>query len=159
MLGLLRDMDELAGTRKEFLLGAWIADARSWGETRDEKNLCEWNARALLTDWTVPECWTDYANRQWNGLLGDFYFTRWKIWLDALNATAGKSEKFDQEPVRQKIQAWEYAWTHETKNFPAQPSGDTIIVAQKLLSKYAADALNPNLDAALFSQKKSVAVF
>ena len=52
MLGLIRDMDELTGTRREWLLGVWIADARSWGATRAEKNLCERNARELLTTWT-----------------------------------------------------------------------------------------------------------
>ena len=144
-LGLLRDLDALAGTRKEFLLGAWIADARAWGATPEEKNLCEWNARALLTDWTVPECWTDYANRQWNGLLGDFYHERWQMWLAALNDAVGKAEPFDQQPVRKKIQDWEYAWTRETKTFPSLPSGDTVAIAKKLLAKYAADATDPEL--------------
>jgi len=145
MLGLFRDMDELTGTRKEFLLGAWVADARNWGVTPDEKNLCEWNARALLTDWTVPECWTDYANRQWNGLLGDFYYTRWKMWLDALNEAVDQDGQFNQGPVRKKIQDWEYAWTRETKTYPSQPSGDTVAIAKRLLAKYAADATDADL--------------
>jgi alpha-N-acetylglucosaminidase len=140
MLGLLRDMDELAGTRREFLLGAWLADARAWGETTADKNLCEWNARTLLTTWTMPQSHIDYANRQWNGLLGEYYFTRWKMWLDALNA-AGQTETFNQGSIRKKIQDWEYAWTRETKTFTSQPSGDTIAIAKKLLAKYSNDAL------------------
>jgi len=144
-LGLLRDMDALAGTRKEFLLGAWIADARAWGATREEKNLCEGNARALLTDWTVPECWPDYANRQWNGLLGGYYHERWKMWLAALNHAVGRDEPFDQQPVRKKIQDWEYAWTRETKTFPSHPHGDTVAIAKKFLAKYAVDATDPEL--------------
>ena len=52
MLGLIRDLDTLAGTRREWLLGAWLADARSWGATEAEKDLCERNARELLTTWT-----------------------------------------------------------------------------------------------------------
>jgi alpha-N-acetylglucosaminidase len=159
LLGLLRDMDQLAGTRKEFLLGAWIADARAWGETPAEKNLCEWNARTLLTTWTVPQSHLDYANRQWNGLLGEFYFTRWQMWLDALNDAVGRDGKFDQQSFRKKIQDWEYAWTHETKTFPAQPSGDTVAIATKLLAKYSADALNPDLDAAPHLQDAQAADF
>ena len=147
MLGLLRDMDKLAGTRREWLLGVWIDDARARGETPDEKNLCEWNARTLLTTWTVPQSHIDYANRQWNGLLGEFYFTRWKMWLDALNAAAGTDGKFDQEPVRKKIQDWEYAWTRQTNTFPSQPSGDTIAVAKALCEKYAAEADKADLKA------------
>jgi alpha-N-acetylglucosaminidase len=37
MLDLIHDLDELTGTRKEFLLGTWIADARSWGTTKAER--------------------------------------------------------------------------------------------------------------------------
>jgi alpha-N-acetylglucosaminidase len=140
-------MDKLAGTRGEWLLGTWIDDARAWGETPDQKNLCEWNARTLLTTWTVPQSHIDYANRQWNGLLGEFYFTRWKMWLDALNDAAGNDEKFDQEPVRKKIQDWEYSWTRQTDKFPSQPSGDTIAVAKSLFAKYAADAYDADSNA------------
>lgn len=145
MLGLLRDMDALAGTRREFLLGAWIAEARAWGETPAEKDLCEWNARTLLTTWTVPQSHVDYANRQWNGLLGEYYFKRWKMWLDALNAAVAHPDQFDQDAVRKKIQAWEYAWTRQTTSFPAQPVGDTVAIARRLYAKYAADALDPVL--------------
>ena len=147
-LSLLRDLDSLAGTRPEFLLGAWIRDARAWGSTPAEKDLCEWNARTLLTTWTVPQSHVDYANRHWNGLLGDYYFHRWQMWLDALNANVAAPEKFKQQPVRKAIQTWEYAWTRQTNAFPAQPSGDTVAIATALCAKYSADALDPNLDTA-----------
>ena len=153
MLGLICDMDRLAGTRKEFLLGAWIADARAWGVTPEEKNLCEWNARSLLTVWSVPgsniydankHC--DYANRHWNGLLGQYYFARWKLWLDALNEAVGKDGKFDQAPVQKRIQDAEFAWTRATDPLPSEPSGDTITIAKELLAKYASDGVERILD-------------
>ncbi len=145
LLDLIRDMDALAGTRKEFLLGSWLADARAWGETPEEKNLCEWNARTLLTTWTVPQSHVDYANRQWNGLLGDYYFHRWQLWLEALNGAVGQPDKFNQDSVRKKIQDWEYGWTRSTKSFPVQPTGDTVAIAKNLLAKYSGDTLDQNL--------------
>ncbi len=33
MINLLQDLDELIQTGKKFLLGKWIADAKSWGTT------------------------------------------------------------------------------------------------------------------------------
>lgn len=33
MIDLLQDLDELLQTEKKFLLGKWIADAKSWGTT------------------------------------------------------------------------------------------------------------------------------
>ncbi len=50
-LQLFLDMDELLATRREFLLGRWIADARRWGETDAERARLEWNARRVLTCW------------------------------------------------------------------------------------------------------------
>lgn len=144
MLGLIRDMNELAGTRREWLFGVWIADARSWGGSRAEKNLCERNARELLTTWTRYDNIPDYANRQWNGLLGDFYYHRWEMWLDALNASLTNNTPFDEAATRDKIRDWEVAWTGQTGgHFPTKPRGDAIAISQKLFDKYAQDASMP----------------
>jgi len=141
MLGLISDMDQLTGTRKELLLGAWIADARSWGATRAEKDLCERNARELLTTWTDLDNITDYANRQWNGLLGQFYYHRWQMWLDALNDSLANDHPLDVSEERRKIRDWELAWTRRTDGkFLTKPRGDVIAISQKLFEKYEHDA-------------------
>ncbi|MGH8022271.1 MAG: alpha-N-acetylglucosaminidase, partial [Limisphaerales bacterium] len=111
MLGLIRDMDALTGTRREWLLGVWIAEARAWGHNRQERDLCERNARELLTTWTRYDNITDYANRQWNGLLGDFYYHRWQIWLEALNNSVDQHTPLDEKAVNAQIRDWEKAWT------------------------------------------------
>jgi hypothetical protein len=54
MRGLLDDLDALAATRREFLFGVWIRDACTWGSTSAESDLCEYNARLLLTIWSEP---------------------------------------------------------------------------------------------------------
>ena len=43
--------DELLGTRKEFRVGNWTGMARNIGQTPEEKNLYEWNARVQITTW------------------------------------------------------------------------------------------------------------
>jgi alpha-N-acetylglucosaminidase len=144
MLGLIRDMDTLTGTRREFLLGVWLSDARSWGETKAEKDLCERNARELLTVWTGFDNVTDYANRQWNGLIGEFYYHRWQIWIAALNDSLTRHEAFNETGVRNRIRDWELSWTRQTNgHFATKPHGDVIAVSQKLFEKYAADASLP----------------
>ena len=141
MLGLIRDMDELTGTRKELLLGNWISDARSWGATPAEKDLCERDARELLTVWTDSDSITDYANRQWNGLLGQFYYHRWRMWLDALNGSLAKKVPIDESKERGKIRDWELSWTKQTNgHFAMEPHGDAIAISKKLFEKYADDA-------------------
>lgn len=143
MLGLIRDMDQLVGTRREFLLGTWLSDARSWGGTRAEQDLCERNARELLTVWTDLDNITDYANRQWNGLLGEFYYHRWEMWLNALNDSLAQNKTLDVPAERAKIRDWELWWTRQHDRFPTQPRGDTVAISKMLFNKYAPDALQP----------------
>ncbi|HZX57917.1 MAG TPA: alpha-N-acetylglucosaminidase, partial [Mucilaginibacter sp.] len=50
-LQLISDMDALLATRKDFLLGSWLADARKQGNTSAEKDIYERNARDLITLW------------------------------------------------------------------------------------------------------------
>jgi alpha-N-acetylglucosaminidase len=140
LLGLIRDLDTLAGTRREMLLGTWLADARSWGGTVADKDLCEQNARELLTVWTAGDNITDYSNRQWNGLLGDFYYHRWELWLQALNDSLVQKAVLDEPATRAQIRDWELAWTRTHNHFRTQPQGDVIAISRGLFEKYAPDA-------------------
>jgi len=140
MLGLFDDLDELLATRKEFLLGVWLADARRYGVTKDEQDLCEVGARELLTTWTSHDNVTDYANRQWSGLVGTFYRARWQTWLDALQASLASGTAIDVDAVRARIRDGDLAWTRQHDTYSAAPRGQTIEVSRRLLEKYAADA-------------------
>jgi alpha-N-acetylglucosaminidase len=143
MLGLIRDMDELTGTRRELLLGCWLEDARQWGATPEEKSRFERDARELITVWTSSDSIPDYANRQWNGLLGGFYLHRWQMWLDALNDSVAKGVAMDEAGVRNQIRDWELSWTRAHGRFSEKPHGDAIVISQKLFKTYSADASAP----------------
>lgn len=143
MLGLIRDLDALMGTRKESLLGTWLSNARSWGGTEAEKDLCERNARELLTVWTDADSITDYSNRQWNGLLGTFYSRRWELWLKALNESLSTGVPIDETAVRAQIRDWELSWSRKHDRFPTKPHGDVVKLSEKLFARYSADALQP----------------
>jgi alpha-N-acetylglucosaminidase len=135
MLGLFDDLNTMLATRREFLLGAWLRDARSWGATPQEADLCERNARALVTIWSEPSSGVlrDYSNRAWSGLEKDFYKHRWKIWLAALGGDAPVNEA----AVRETIRRWEFDWVKQTSgDFASEPVGDTVAIARALHAKY-----------------------
>ncbi|BCM92706.1 hypothetical protein IAD21_04588 [Abditibacteriota bacterium] len=138
MLKLVGDMDELAGTRREWLLGTWLHDARQWGSTTAEKDLAEQNARTLLTTWTNPQSHLDYANREWNGLLSGFYRQRWQMWVTALNDSLAQNQPLDEKALTQKIQAWEYQWQRQHEAYATQPKGDTIAISRRLFAEWSA---------------------
>ena len=81
-LGL--EIDNFLGTNTEYMLGKWIEDAKSWAVDEHEKGYFERNARTLITTWYSRDSeLTDYAGRQWNGLMRDYYIPRWQILIDS----------------------------------------------------------------------------
>ena len=107
-LELVRDMDRLLGTRREFLLGTWLRDAKRWATTDDERRLLEWNARNLITLWGPRDSVLhEYAYRQWSGLIRGFYLKRWEIFLDRLAKSLEAGKAFDAAEFEREIRAWE----------------------------------------------------
>ena len=146
-LSLLDDMDELLGTHNNFLLGKWIADARSWGANDQEKDLYEQNARTIITVWgphTPNALFFDYSNRQWSGLIKDFYKPRWEQFIQFLMQQPSDPEKRYREKRIKKsynrpandandffkaLSAWEHEWVHSNKTYPSKPQGDAFKLA------------------------------
>ena len=135
-LGLIDDLDRLLATRKDFLLGPWLADARNWGTTPEEKALYEQNARDLITLWgDAGNRLHEYSNRQWSGLLSDFYKPRWEQFFTAVVANWNA---FDQAAFDERIKQWEWQWVTTQSAFPVEPTGNATVVANELYAKYRA---------------------
>ncbi len=142
-LTLIGDLDRLLGTRREFLLGKWLADARRWGQTDAEKAQMEWNARRVLTLWGATTSINDYACKQWSGMLSGFYLERWKTYLAAERQALETGQPLDQEAFQTRLHEWMLAWSDEPTTFPDAPSGDSIALAKELWTRYA-DQFKPD---------------
>lgn len=138
LLELVDDLDELLATRRELLLGRWIADARRWATHDDERRLYEWNARNQITLWGPEDSVLhEYARKQWAGMMRGFYGQRWKIFLDRLDAALAANQPFDAVGFEKEIRAWEAAWTHGSESYAVEPQGDPAAVSRRLWEKYA----------------------
>ena len=136
-LALIDDMDRLLATRKDFLLGRWIADARKWGIDEKEKGLYEMNAKDLITLWGDEDCpLNEYACRQWSGLLSDFYKPRWEKFFAILEKCLRTSTEFDIAVFNKEIKDWEWKWVNSRKDYPTATTGDPVTVAKQLYAKY-----------------------
>jgi len=133
---LINDMDFLVATRQEFLLGAWIEDARRWGNTQAEKEKLEWNARRFITLWGETQWIDDYAGKEWSGMLSDFYAVRWQRYFEKVISAMQSNQRIDHKSVMGDIHKWEYAWSGQQKEYPANPVGNSIEVSEMLLNKY-----------------------
>ena len=138
MLSMLDDMDALLSTQTYFLVGKWIADARGWGATPEEADYFETNARNLLTSWGDRGNYlTDYANRTLSGLTSGYYKARWELFFDTVDAAVASGEEIDEAALQERYKDIEQAWWSERPGtFPAEPSGDAVEAARKILADW-----------------------
>lgn len=134
-LNILLAQNRLLGTRSEFRVGRWIEQARNLGTTPEEKDLYEWNARVQITTWGNRVCANDgglrdYAHKEWNGLLKDFYYKRWAAYWQTLQ------DVLDGKPmVELDYYAMEEPWTLAHNPYASQPEGDCVSVAKEVFNK------------------------
>lgn len=159
-LEMLLMQDRLLGSRPEFRLGSWTEAARNCGTTPGESDLYEWNARVQITTWGNRECadnggLRDYANKEWHGLLRDFYYPRWEKYFKELSlqmernshpdpSALGEGENSNKTSTELFAMAlpsgpsidWyalEEPWTLRTNEYSSLPEGDPIEIAKEIL--------------------------
>lgn len=134
-LRLIDLQDELLSTRSEFMVGTWINSARDLGQTTQEKDLYEWNARTLITTWgnrTAADQGglRDYAHREWSGILKDFYKMRWEKYFEYLN------EKMNgKKPEVLDYYGLEEPWTKAHNTYPSTPQKEVIPTVKKIFNE------------------------
>lgn len=131
-LELIMMQDTLLGTRPEFKVGSMISRALSLGNNDSEKKLYEWNARTQITTWGNREAADngglhDYANKEWNGILRDFYYPRWKTWIDATC-----DELNGGSPVEIDWFAIEEPWTRQSQLYISEAESDPVETAKRI---------------------------
>ena len=162
-LDMILWQDKLLGTRKEFRLGRWTESARSLGTTSGEKDLYEWNARVQITTWGNRTCadqggLRDYAHKEWQGLLKDFYYMRWNAYFKALEDQMEAKSKPDieklgngkykglstdelfrlalEQDVTLDFYAMEEPWTLQHNPYSPIPEGNPVDVAKEVGGKF-----------------------
>ena len=134
-LDMLLLQDSLLATMPDFMVGRWIASARALGTTKAESDHYEWNARVQITTWGNRQAaevggLREYAHKEWSGVLRDFYYPRWKRYLDALAESLGGKPmpKFD-------FYASDEKWTLQHNMYPSVAQGDPVEVAQEAFAR------------------------
>ncbi|NDV83669.1 alpha-N-acetylglucosaminidase [Bacteroides sp. 51] len=136
-LEVILDQDRLMNTIPDFRLDTWIESARKLGNTIAEKNLYERNARLQITTWGPMAAANggglhDYSNREWGGLLKDYYYKRWKLYFDCLKAG-------QPTPDATSFFQMEYEWATTSMKpevCPATVQYDPITTVKEIFNKY-----------------------
>lgn len=139
-LSLIDKVEEVLGTRKEFLFGTWTEQAKKLAEGDDDftKDIYELNAKSLVTTWaSYPQAESgglkDYSNRQWAGLTQDFYKQRWTMWINQK-----KAEMKGESTQNINWFAFEWAFARSHKEYTTEASGKNLKeLGEDILKNYS----------------------
>ena len=81
-LALMDSLTAVLKSRPEFSMDRWVEGARSWGISEEQKKYYEDNARTIVTVWGDTPTLLDYAAREFDGLMEDYYKLRWQMFFD-----------------------------------------------------------------------------
>ena len=138
MVSILDDTEQILATEPAFLVGKWIKDARAIGNTDEEKDYFESNARNIITTWGEEDALlNEYASRAWAGLTETYYAYRWKEFFKDMDTAIAAGEDFDERAYHDRICKYEGQWWRERLHiFNAEPQGDAIAIAKNISEKY-----------------------
>ena len=110
---LLSDLDNLNSHHPHATLGEWLRQARALGKSPEVKDYYEMNARRLITTWGGHL--NDYACRNWNGLMWDYYGKRWENYIRNVTVAVFSGKDFDEEAFRTATDQFQEKWvtSHE----------------------------------------------
>jgi len=134
MLTLIDLQEAVVGTDADMLLGKWLEKAKRLGKTPAEKAYFEWNARVQITLWADREGAVelrDYAAREWQGLLSDFYRPRWESFISRLEISLLTGKPLAE--IRHYDE--ELPFVYRKKEYPTVPTGDLRVAVTAALEK------------------------
>jgi len=137
LLTIISDVDTLLWTNDNFLLSNWIASARSWaGSNSTYADYLEFNARNQITLWGPDGEITDYASKQWAGLVGTYYYQRWETFVGYLANITTSGMPYDNVTLHEEMLSIGEAWDSEIWSAGWEVTGDTMSVVTGLVQKW-----------------------
>ena len=106
----------------------------------------EWNARSQITSWNptpkgarkIPKGPIDYAGKQWQGLISDYYAKRATLVMERAIHDANSGVALNQTEVDRILAEHAFEWQTSTKKYPSAVTGDFIDLGQRMFEKYSA---------------------
>jgi alpha-N-acetylglucosaminidase len=135
----------IVSTDETMLLGRWLEKAKRLGRTAAEKAYFEWNARTQITLWSHREgskMLRDYAAREWQGILEDFYRPRWESFISRLEISLLTDNPLDVINYYDE----ELPFTYQKKAYPTASFGNLRTAVEVALAKIRATKITHRVD-------------
>lgn len=149
---LLRDLDDFLSLRSDYSLSRWINDAHTLASDENERKYFDEMARCLITLWgdvNTDASLTDYAWREWSGLIKEYYLPRWQKYFDYISDSLEKGKipstnrktglianNWRTTPFYDKLADFELNFVKTYKDYPLIKNADVTEKAKALIDKY-----------------------
>ncbi len=107
-------IDEVTACVDDTMLGNWVGRIDDWvndertGDYADyDVDTMKYNTLTLITTWASHASLVGYANREYSGLMNDYYL---KIWSEYLNRIDGKAVGKLSDVQSNNTEYFQYAW-------------------------------------------------
>ncbi len=149
---------------RDELLGNWIGRAYDWmaddrnGKYDDfDRDMMEYNARILLTVWASSPI-TNYANRQYNGLMEDYYIRMWEELLTKAVKALKNGETIPASLGKRCFAiGWEFAMNGKTYPRAVEDPADPAVGLCATWEKVKAHLLTPEIPALIKKLDEKIA--
>lgn len=96
-------------------------------DNEEERRSYEYNARNQITLWGPNGEIRDYANKQWSGVVADYFKPRWELFLKALEKSLIERTNLNTTEINDRIfREVEQPFTFSTKLYPTEAKGILI---------------------------------
>ncbi|KAE8452789.1 hypothetical protein EG329_013061 [Mollisiaceae sp. DMI_Dod_QoI] len=108
LTSLLTTLDTLLSSVPAFSLSTWLNAAHAATSNTTLQTFYDYDARNQITLWGPDGEISDYASKQWGGLVGGYYKPRWEIFVQYLMATPIGS--YNETDLKTQLRAFELGW-------------------------------------------------
>jgi alpha-N-acetylglucosaminidase len=115
LIALLDTLDLVLNTNENFQLATWINRAVAWAaHNGSTAAFYEYDARNQVTLWGPNGEISDYASKDWSGLVSTYYKPRWQIFVDYLQATP--AGLYNATALHNEVLGFELKWQDDGAN-------------------------------------------
>lgn len=125
--------DQVTATNKPSMLGTWLQNAKNYVSDEQGSEQLKNDAKSLITIWTPQNSLNDYARRQWAGLVGDYYHSRWKTYFDSLDTAL----ETDTSPESIDWLDFGEEWVRQSDDFSTETEGDIVEISNNVHNELA----------------------
>ncbi|KAL3421437.1 hypothetical protein PVAG01_07882 [Phlyctema vagabunda] len=116
LLALLVTLEIVLDTDENFRLATWVDRAVTWAENNDTAAaFYAYDARNQVTLWGPNGEISDYASKDWSGLVSTYYKPRWELFIRYLQATP--IESYNATFLHNEMLVFGLKWQDEGGNY------------------------------------------